>query len=169
MSVESFFRSCNQNGLIIDTNLFTLLVIGNSDINKVGKHKRVKNYSEDHFTAIFNIANYITENNSKIILTPHILSEISNFVIDSKGYNPFFDTALRLTKLTHEENVEKDKLLDHDELSRLGVSDLSVENVATVMKCAVVTDDERLYNRLLSLGVQVVDLPLMVEMAKQSQ
>lgn len=69
-------------GLIIDTNLLLLLVIGSVDDGKyISSSKRLKSYSEEDYQIV---VNYMKLFNS-VYITPYIAAEVSN-LIDLKGH-----------------------------------------------------------------------------------
>jgi hypothetical protein len=63
-----------NSGLLLDTNLFVLLVIGLIDKKEVPKNKRTGAYTADDFEML---AKFIAMF-SKIVVTPQILAETSN-------------------------------------------------------------------------------------------
>lgn len=63
-----------QKGIIFDTNLMLLHLLGNYDRTLIGCHKRLNTYTVDDF----NILTQILKINPKLALTPHTLTEVCN-------------------------------------------------------------------------------------------
>lgn len=69
-------RKYKSLGLLLDTNLFVLLIIGMINKKEVSKNKRTSAYTEEDFDLLSNFISGF----SKIVVTPHILAETSNLV-----------------------------------------------------------------------------------------
>jgi hypothetical protein len=62
-----------QSGILVDTNLLLLLMIGAVDDKLIGG-KRTERYTVEHYRALTNLL----KNFQHLITTPHILTEVSN-------------------------------------------------------------------------------------------
>ena len=60
--------------VVIDANLMILLVVGSASPDYIVKHKRLQDYTIDHFE----ILGLLISEFSEIVLLPHVLAEVSN-------------------------------------------------------------------------------------------
>jgi rRNA-processing protein FCF1 len=156
---EIYYRACSQNGLIIDTNLLILLLVGRYEPTYLKDCPRTCQYSVKDFVFIENLVNYT---NAKIIVTPHILAELSNLTFDKMLYGrsleAYISQVINTIKGTEERHTHKDKILANDLLKRLGFADLSVIEASSEHGCAVMTDDDKLYKYLCDATCPAMNL-----------
>jgi hypothetical protein len=151
-----------NKGLIIDTNLLVLLIVGYFDKNYIKQFKRTSTYSIDDFENLKIIVNKF----ESLITTPHILAEISNLCIDSrnmenksnKKFKEFLKTFINTIYHFKEINLEKNKILILDFLKYLGVTDSALIEIAKKHKFNVITDDAGVYVKLSSFNVPVINI-----------
>ncbi|MFN3326862.1 MAG: hypothetical protein ACK5AZ_25495 [Bryobacteraceae bacterium] len=70
---ESFDRNARINGVLVDTNLLVLLVVGSVDRERVSRFKRTSDYS----SADWDLLTGILEQISQRYTVPHVLAEVS--------------------------------------------------------------------------------------------
>jgi hypothetical protein len=162
---EAFFHACIFNGLIVDANLFLLLAFETS-------HKRTNGMDEE-LIITRRIASCCSERGAKLILTPHIVAEVSNMIINrGKKFN--FSGDANFIKLTgflreaQEHSVEKELILENTHLSYVGFTDLSILEAAKKKNYGVLTVDNELFCRLVDEGRQAVN-PRVIANAKTLQ
>ncbi len=63
-----------SKGILIDTNLLLIFIIGMCDKNYIATFKRTKTFSSEDYDILF----HILQPFCKIITTPNILTEVSN-------------------------------------------------------------------------------------------
>lgn len=141
----AFLRACIRNGFILDTNTFLLLTLGTS-------HKKTLGYDEE-LKIVRRIASYCSENKGKLVLTPHIVSEVSNILINRSKRHDFsenqnFTKKVEFIKNATEHQVEKDVILNNTHLNYIGFTDLSILEAAKKEKYGVLTMDGELFCRL---------------------
>ena len=66
----------NTKGLLIDTNLLVLLVIGSMDVNQISGHNLTNKYTYDDYNLLVSFMERFKE----IVVTPNILTEASNLL-----------------------------------------------------------------------------------------
>lgn len=72
--MDRLIRKMQKNGVLIDTNLLVLLIVGLVDPKIIETHKRLSAYTKDDFVLLVSILD-----TCKFIATsPHILAETSN-------------------------------------------------------------------------------------------
>lgn len=151
-----------NKGLIIDSNLLILLITGYYDKNYIKSFKRTSLYSVEDF----NVLKKIVDKFSKIIITPHILTEISNLCIDQKGddsiknkkFREFLITFIRTIYSFKEIHIAKNQILVLEYFHYLGVTDSAIIEIAIKNKLNVITDDAGVYVKLYYLNVPVINL-----------
>ena len=144
-------------GLLVDTNLLLLLLIGSFDRTQIGKYGRIQKYTEEDFDKLERL---ITQFSPKLFLTPNILTEICNL---SEKYNTELDyTFFRYIEsvlTTYNEKVEKSiDIISKDQtvFYKFGISDASITDLAK-QKILVITDDFNLYHYLISQNFHAIN------------
>lgn len=157
---SAFFRACIKNGFIVDANLFLLLAFETS-------HKRTQGMEEE-LKITREVTRYCSEKGAKLILTPHIIAEISNMLINrQKGFN--FSKNENFTKMTdllyaaQEHHIPKELILRNSQLTYIGFTDLSILEAANKEGYGVLTIDNELFCRLSNDRCQVVSPKVIAE------
>lgn len=162
---SAFLRACLTNGFIVDANLFLLLAFGTS-------HKRTAGMDEE-LNITKTIATYCSDNGGKLILTPHIIAEVSNLLINRAKRFDFSGDA-NFTKMTDflreatEYPVPKGLILGNAHLAYVGFTDLSILEAAKEEGYGVLTRDGELFCRLIDERCQAVN-PKVIAEAKSLQ
>lgn len=110
-----------MRSILIDTNLFVLLVVGAYDVEMIGQHKRTSSFSvEDYYLLVEFIGEY-----EEIWVTSHSMGEISNLLMQTDG-----DLSVKLMEVyaslilqTRESHIPKDVIFNENKVLRLGVAD----------------------------------------------
>lgn len=155
---EAFLRACSRKGLLIDTNLLILLLIGRHNINEISSCSRTRNYTSKDYLFIETV---LASTKARIILTPHSLAEIANLTFDKLFYGEnlrqyFVHVVAALTE-ADERFIEKEILLAEDNLLKFGFTDMANALVARD-GCAVLTEDGELYGYMAGSGYPVMNL-----------
>ncbi len=150
MLAQSFFKPETVKGIIIDTNLLLLFLIGLFDKNQIEKVRRIRTYSIDDFEKIIKLIDFY---NKEVTVTSNILTEICNlsdgFNIESK-YEFFKFLEGFQSKLTeHQEPSYSIIQNNQTAFYKFGISDASIVNLAKE-KYLVITDDLSLYHFISS-------------------
>lgn len=128
--------------LILDTNVLVLLIVGLTDINLIGKHKRTCTYNLRDFKRLRTIIDQYCQ----IVITPHILSETSNLLsqtgeISKTGVLHTFKLLMEKLK---EEAVIGIKIVKHESFDRFGITDCGILQLLN-KNDALITTDVKLY------------------------
>ena len=128
--------------LLLDTNLLVLLVTGLTNPAYIPKNKRLAAFDEIDFNIVSNIA----DSASKLVFSPNILSETSNFLRYAWGpvRMETSDTLALLVRTYGEDYVPTHSVLDIPEFNRLGVTDC-VLIVQARSGATLLTDDLDLF------------------------
>jgi len=78
--LDDFSRNARKNGILIDSNLLVLLIVGGVNRDRISRFKRTANYS----SADWDLLSGILEQISRRYTLPHVLAELSTLT-DLKG------------------------------------------------------------------------------------
>jgi rRNA-processing protein FCF1 len=146
-----------SRGILVDTNLLLLLVIGSCDRAQIGRFKRTSSLFTD---ADYDLLLAGIQGFKAIITTPHILTEVSNMMgqLEGKLKQQFFRRfALQiLTGPVTEIHVSCKDIVQNQAFLKFGLTDIGIEHVARE-HYLVLTMDFPLANYLATRGIQVVN------------
>lgn len=143
-----------MRSVLLDTNLFLLLIVGLCNKDLIGKHKRTKNFVMEDFDLLAkSIDGY-----EILWVTSHCLAEVSNLLKQThydqaKQLMAFFSTFIARAKESH---IPKEVIFRNDVLVRLGVADTGIVIKSKRVSC-VFTVDFDLYNQISREGNKVVN------------
>ncbi len=144
-----------SHGVLLDTNVLLLLLIGLTDRRLIARHKRTTQFRPLDFDLLVRFLGGF----ERRLVTPHILTEVSNLggQIGNPDRSRFF-RSLRSGIGAFEEIVTKSRSVsevDEQLFCRLGLTD-SVTLLAAAHPCLVLTDDQALADELSARAVDVV-------------
>lgn len=136
--------------LLVDSNLLVLYVVGTVNPDRIATFKRTSRYNIQHFRYLAGILHQC----SRLRAVPHALAEVSNLV-DLKGRERglALDILKTLIGVLEEENLSSAEAAQGSIYSTLGLTDSSIAEAASRLRCAVLTDDLDLWLTLLSQGI----------------
>ena len=149
-----------QAGILVDANLLILLFVGLLDRGYIGRFERTKSYTSRDFGALVQVLQYF----QRIIVTPHILTEVSNLsgrIHRDRRYAYFQIVRSLLTaspgQFLIDEQYRPARLIAREpEFYRLGLTDAAIIHKAAQRHCLVLTDDDPLAEQLTHRGIAVV-------------
>ena len=129
-------------GVLADTNLLVLYVVGSVNRKRIETFKRTRQYrSQD-----YDLLKGVLERFNSVYTLAHIMAEVSNLT-DLPG--PELLLARRVLrdtiKVYHEVPLPSDKAVEEQSFERLGLTDAAIACAAREHNCAVLTDDLNLY------------------------
>lgn len=144
-----------SHGVLLDTNVLLLLLVGQTDRRLIARHKRTTQFRPLDFDLLVRFLGGF----ERRLVTPHILTEASNLggQVGNPDRSRFFQ-ALRVSLGAFEEIVTGScSALDIEEhvFRRFGLTD-AVTLAAAVQPCLVLTDDRALAEELSARTVDVV-------------
>ena len=141
-------------GVLLDTNLLVLLMVGRVNPNRIPNFKRTQNFDLEDLQTLELLVAWC---GGKLVATPHILSQVSDLT-DLTGTE--LERVRKLFRSTVQDLDEfRDpalQLVDNRSYSRLGLADASIESVCA-RKILVVTTDLDLYIALTSSGYDALN------------
>lgn len=147
--IKRYIIRDRPEGLIIDTNLLILFLIGKFEINFIDKCKLTcNNYSKNDYELLCEIIKLF----KKVIITPHVIAEISNLsrkgITDEKLINYFknFIEFLKTPSL-EERNISLESFfgIKINYISSFGFTDMAIHELSKNNKFAIITDDSPFY------------------------
>ena len=141
------------NGLLIDTNVFVLYLVGKTNESRIARFDRTQSYTAGDFTILDRlVAQFRT-----IVTTPHVLTEVSNLAkLHGREMERLRSKFREIVQRSQELYEESRGLMTDAAFPRLGLTDAAIA-VVSQRKMLVVTDDLDLYVTLEKRGVDAVN------------
>jgi predicted nucleic acid-binding protein len=140
--VELGIEPAASNGLLIDTNLLVLLVVGTVNPNRIETFKRTSKYTRADYHLLVRVLSTF----EPLYTVAHVLAEVSNLT-DLTG--PERKQARRVLNKTisllNEAAMPNAPAAEDRLYHRLGLVDAAIGAVALAHSCCVLTDDLDLY------------------------
>jgi len=137
--------------LLLDTNLLILYLVGLLGAESIKAHKRTMSYSSEDFELLY----AILASKTRLVTTPHILSEVSN--LSRQAREPLksqLSLALRdLCQVLDERYVESSGAAKNPCFQRLGLTDAAIVDLCD-NGLLLLTDDLDLYLEVGRAGGQ---------------
>ena len=143
-----------NTGLVVDTNLLVLYLVGKFNLQEISNCKRTKSYTKGDFITLSSfMANF-----KNIVTTPNILTEVSNL---TETYNAnsgklFFPSFHLLIKSLSETHILSMAASSGHCFPQYGLTDSCIHELAN-MNHLVLTDDLRFYGYLESRSLPVIN------------
>ena len=142
-----------QKGILIDTNLLVLLLVGSYNEDMISNFKRTTNYTIEDYRYL----KVFLTRFEKHFYTPNILTEITNLTdsINSEPNFSFFQHVKYMLGAFKEHNVSSDEIMELKSFLKFGLTD--AVNCKLSDKYLVLTDDLRLYSYLANQGLPAIN------------
>ena len=153
---ESLLRRYRSKGLLVDTNVLLLLLVGSIDPNIISRFKITANQG---FTGTdYELLRTLIGNFQKVVTTPHILAEVSNQAdkFKSENHQRIFSRFISLIDLLEEHFEPAKALAGSDAFVRFGLTDTAISMVAA-KRFLVLTVDLPLAGYLKKKGVDAIN------------
>ncbi len=139
-----------QRGLLIDTNILLLYIVGAVDINLIRNFGRTANFAENDFYVVSKFVDYFDTK----ITTPHIFTEVSNLFGNRANLQAALSKYIELTK---EIFLESKKVAETKTFLQFGLADAAISETAR-NSFLVITNDNPLFGYLINQKVDAVSL-----------
>ena len=141
------------NGLLIDTNLLLMLVVGRYDRRRIETFKRTSTYTLHDFQRL----GWLVAKFKKLWTTPNILTEVDNLgrQLPAREWKGFAETLAKLTFELTEEMVPSSKAMTHPNFMRLGLSD--TVTISTTQEFLLLSDDLPLCLAAPKAGIDAIN------------
>lgn len=151
--MEDLIRKHSVGGVIVDTNILLLYVVGTFDSNLIPRFKRTSTFTVEDFQTLRAILSFF----SRIVTTPHLLAETTNLLDGVKGPSRqlLFEHLATQVQTLDERYEKASELVEGEAFVRLGLADTAVAALSAAH--LVITDDVHLYVYLSAKGVDVLN------------
>jgi hypothetical protein len=141
-------------GVVLDTNVFLLYVVGALDPQLLPQIKRTASFEIDDWKLLKNLLLL----SAKTIVTPGIITEACNLLDSANAKHHFrlFSTLQHLTTILLEDYVRSQTLSQHKLFSRFGLADCSIAHLGSKGHL-IITDDLRLKIALEQMSIPVLN------------
>ncbi|MBL0156761.1 MAG: hypothetical protein IPP47_06610 [Bryobacterales bacterium] len=151
-SVEPWSSLDNRAGLLIDTNLLVLFVVGTVNPDRISNFKRTSRYTHSDFDLLCRVIGYFTP----LYTLPHVMAEVSNLTDMTGPERLMARLVLKAALETLQEPAVPSILAcQNGYYQRLGLVDAAIAAASQEQRCAVLTDDLDLYVALAQQGTAV--------------
>ena len=149
----SLIQRHGANGLLIDSNLFLLYLIGNTNEQRIPKFDRTQRYTIQEFRLLARLVAQFR----RVITTPHILTEVSSLArLDGAELRKMRAKFHEVAQTTSEFYEESRSITGGPLFAKFGLTDAAIE-VASRKPMLVLTDDLPLYLTLRHRGVDAIN------------
>ena len=151
---ERFDRNARSKGVLIDTNLFVLLVVGSVNRERIPRFKRTSDYRADDWDLLVGILGQIPR---RIAIT-HVLAEV-NTLTDLRGPEREIAREVfhRAIATMEELRIPSLDACASPHYCRLGLTDAAISVAAREHGCSILTNDSDLYTALREEGASVLN------------
>ena len=157
---KSLVNKYKPKGILVDTNILILWVVGSANPQMISKFSRTKQFKiEDYRVLVRILASF-----SKIVTTPNVLTEVSNLMVkDIKG-NELSKCFAKLAEALSTEAlikleeyyVESCIITRINKISNFGLTDCGILELAR-NRYLVLTDDSKLAEYLQGSDVDTIN------------
>jgi len=141
------------NGLLIDTNILVVLLVGRTNRQRIPQCKRTQSYTVAEYELLERLVGQFTI----VITTPHLLTEVSNLdPLNGRERVTFQNVYREWVDSAKEFYDESRSLVVETVFDRLGLADAAITFVAR-KGMLVLTDDAPLYGMLSARGIDAIN------------
>jgi hypothetical protein len=153
IEAERLMQKHRRNGLLVDTKLFVLFLVGTTNEARITRFKRTGQYTIKDFRLL----QALMVQFQNVVTTPHVLAEVSNLT----DLEPPELSRLRLNfqeiiQRTRELYEESSAIVADPAFGKLGLTDAAIRRVAE-RPVLVLTDDLPLYHYLHKSGLDAIN------------
>lgn len=152
--MRSSFSGYQREGLLIDSNILLLLMVGAYDAALARDFKRTAHFSSNDLDLLESFVNRF----ARIITTPYLLAEVNGLAngLPERHKEGFFESFRRIISRIVELRSPATEVCAMESFKKYGFCDAAVEN-ALQQRFLLLTDDFRLTGFLESKNIDVVN------------
>ena len=154
MELEAALQKYAKRGILVDTNILLLYVVGSFDPKLVPNFKRTQQFTVEDFELVIRLF----ESFAKIVTTPNILTEVNSLagqLGEPAKRKCLVNFGIRIESLD-EQHTPSSELANAAQWPEVGLTDCGILRTAKG-KYLVLTDDWRLAGLSEKLGVDAVN------------
>ncbi|MEM8641452.1 MAG: PIN domain-containing protein [Cyanobacteria bacterium P01_G01_bin.54] len=153
--IEKILNRYSQKGIVVDTNLFLLWLVGLTNSERIEKFKRTKKYTIADYKQLRELLGLF----ARIVTTPHILAEVSNLanqLNDPDRGKCLSNLQVILNNGIVEKYVLGAEISKDKKFATFGIKDCGIKYIAP-QKFLVLTDDFKLKQYLEGSGIDAIN------------
>jgi rRNA-processing protein FCF1 len=155
---RSLFEIYRHKGLLIDTNVLLLYIVGLVNRSRIEKFKRTQKFTPKDFDRLNEILAYF----QKVITTPNIMTEVSNLTnqLNEPERSQCFEFIANIIANLEEVYTATQRLAANRSFAKFGITDVGIQTVAKELQCLVLTDDSKLAAILQAEGIDTINFDI---------
>ena len=143
-----------RSGLLIDTNLLVLFVVGAVNPARIELFKRTREYNKADFQLLLRVMERI----KPWYTLAHVMAEVSNLTdLTGRELTQSRQVLKETLAVLREPAIASVHAVEKAPYERLGLVDAAIATLARENRCAVLTDDFDLYVALSREGIVVLN------------
>lgn len=141
-------------GVLVDSNLLVLYLVGAYDPRQLGRHSRTEQFAPEDFYVLLAFLQHF----ERIVTTPHVLAETSNLMgqLTGRVRAECFALLANSVALMHEHHTLATTIVVNPAFTQFGITDAALSD-ASPDTYLVLTDDLPLFGYLSNRGVDVLN------------
>lgn len=166
IDVKKYIIEYKPDGIIVDTNVLILFLIGSYDSSFIKKIKLTSNNDKRYSIESFETLKEILELFKKVVITPQIIAEISNLTItrDKIFYGDYLrsylKTVINFLKSAEEHHQRMDCLwnVKLKTINEFGFTDMTIYELSKRTEMPILTDDFSFFHYSINKGIHAISL-----------
>jgi hypothetical protein len=152
LDAKALIEKHRANGVLIDTNLLVLYLVGTVNRQRIVNFKRTGNFAVEDYDLLVHLISWF----GKLIATPHVLSQVSDLTDLAGDELTAVRSLFRLLVEQIEERYDASRIIVGDPaFNRLGLTDAAVATVSARGILVLTTDIQ------LQLALQERDIDVL--------
>lgn len=150
--LDRLIQKHRVNGLLIDSNLLVLLIVGRTNRHRVSQFKRTNTYTYSDYELLELFVSFF----ERTLITPNVATEVSNLT-DLSG-NELAVARQRLQEfvvLSDERYAKSQSVVRTPAFPQLGLTDAALASLGD--NALVLTDDLSLFSYLTHIGIDAIN------------
>jgi rRNA-processing protein FCF1 len=153
-SVDPWPGFRNRAGLLIDTNLLVLFVVGSVNPDRIERFKRTSQYTRSDYQLLLRVLDGF----EPLYTSAHVMAEVSNLTDLTGGERLLARRKLKdMLAILQEPWMPSVRAAQCAPYESLGLTDAAIMALAREHKCTVLTADFNLYRALSSDGIPALN------------
>lgn len=154
--------SGSRAGLLIDTNLLVLFVVGSVNPDRIERFKRTSQYTRSDYQLLLRVLDCY----ERLYTSAHVMAEVSNLTELTGGERRLARRKLKdMLAILQEPWMPSVRAAQCACYESLGLTDAAIMALAREHKCTVLTADFDLYQTLSSDGIPVLNFAHLQELS----
>ncbi len=152
--IEKLLNRYRNKGILIDTNILLLLIVGSSNRKRISQFKRTEQFIPEDYDLLIKLIDLFP----KIITTPNILTEVNSLTnqIGEPERSKCFAIFAQLISEIDEFTLSSQDIVKNNGFIKFGLTDCGIVEVSK-NQYLVLTDDFKLFNYLQKLGIDSIN------------